>query len=201
VTKRKRRGVTPEKHSIPRVEYLRAIRGRLEGEVGAIIDCLEERNQGESPIGFFALARLILPIIESVADSEGRHASSLLEDLGQGAPNLSWDLYRNAFSHGDELLVARAGSTAVGSGLVFSGYSDNQAVVDQLARDGRTFDPARAYRRLLSYLDEQIAATSADDTVSVTYGLCYDRDCASPTIQKIVAEIDALDQAARSLDV
>lgn len=193
----KRKGVKTEQHSILRVQYLRAIRGRLEGEVGVIVDCLEERNRQEPPVGFFALARLILPIIESVATSERRHPSSLLDDLGQGAPNLSWDLYRNALSHGDEFLVARAGSVAVGSGLVFSSHAEDQAIVDQLARDGRTFDPARAYRRLLSYLDEQIATTPEDATVDVTYGLSYDPNCTSPKIQAIVAEIEDLDQAAR----
>jgi hypothetical protein len=192
----KRKGVEYEQRSIPRAEYLRAIRGRLQGEVGVIVDYLEHRNRNEPPVGFFALARLVLPIVEAVAKSEKRHPSHLLEDLGQGTPWLSWDLYRNAFSHGDEFLAARAGSTAVGSGLVFSRHTDDQAVVDQLARDGRTFDPARAYRRLLGYLDEQIAATPADETVSITYGMSYDRTSTSPTIQKIIAEIDALDKAA-----
>jgi hypothetical protein len=53
---------------------------RLKDDVSPIITCIEEHNKNnELKIGFFPMVRIIMPIIEVVATSEGRKPQELMK--------------------------------------------------------------------------------------------------------------------------
>jgi hypothetical protein len=60
---------------------------RLNDDVGPIIKCIEEHNKkAENKIGFFPIVRIMMPVIEVVASSEGRMPQKLMKDLGMALP-------------------------------------------------------------------------------------------------------------------
>ncbi len=164
-------GVTYILKSVPHKEHLMAMRDRLKNDVGFLIDSLEERNKKEPHVGFFPLVRVVMPVLESVANVEGLSPQELLVELGIGAPYLTWSLYRDGFIHNDEFIVAtyiHDGKTlGVPSGIIFTHESDDQDTADMLARDGRMFDPVRTTRKLVAYLDEKIKALSDNVNIEI----------------------------------
>jgi len=66
-------GATYIVKSVPKKKYLRDILHRLRDDVGVIIGAVEVHNKAhKDKIGFFPLVRMVMPIIEVIASSEGR---------------------------------------------------------------------------------------------------------------------------------
>ncbi len=179
---------------IPRKGYLEAIRDRLQRDVGFLIASLEERNKAEPQVGFFAMVRAVMPIVETVATSEGRYPSDVLADLGFGAPHLMWDMYRNVFLHGDEFVLAAVDDTTVGPGIDLS-RADQDEIATSKAKDGLVLDAAYTYRRFLEYLDSRIGDTADDATVDVIGAVRYDANSKHDRVKRTIDEIRAIHEA------
>jgi hypothetical protein len=119
-----------------RIDFMNDVKGRLENDVGPYFDCIEEvYRRTQRYVGFWALPRMLFPIIEAVATTvfrrskAGAPAVRLLRRLGLQYPALTWEMYRNVLMHGDELLVA-----------TYRGYSVRWAVA---IGDGHRSDNGR----------------------------------------------------------
>jgi hypothetical protein len=105
----KKYGYTQKK----RIDFMNDVKARLEYDIGPYFDCISDvyRRTGRG-IGFWALPRMLFPIIEAVATTvyrwskAGPPAVRLLRRLGLKYPELTWEMYRNVLMHGDELLSA-----------------------------------------------------------------------------------------------
>lgn len=186
--KRQPAGATYKTKKVIYKPYLQDVKNRLENEVGFLVQKLDERNTQEPHIGFFAMVRVLMPIVETVAASEGREPQSLLADLGLGAPHVAWNLYRDIFLHNDELAIAAVGSLGIQSGIIFT-PPDDEDLADKLTADGLNFDPFRTYRRLVGYLDTKLKALEENKEVDIIESIEYDLDSTNPEVQKIVEEI------------
>lgn len=93
---------------VSKVEYLKEILRRHKTEYIEIRSMVNEYNfTHERGIGFWSLARIIFPVIETVAFTIGKKKESFLEeDLGVPFGHLVWELYRHALMHSDELRYA-----------------------------------------------------------------------------------------------
>ncbi len=189
------RGAEYVTRRINRKEYLKTLHDRLEGEVGFLLNVLSVRNKREPHVGFFSMVRAIMPIIESVASTEGRPPQELLADLGFGAPYIAWNLYRDVFLHNDEFVIAVAGKAGVPSGIIFTD-KDGEELSDELAGDGMTFDPARTYRELLRYLDGQISEANETDEVDIISEIHYDLASDEDEVKNAIKDINNIHKRA-----
>ncbi len=194
VTRDQRSGAEYVIKQTVRKRYLHDMHERLQRDVGFMLECLEERNKQEPQVGFFAMVRAVMPIVETLAISEGRYPSDVLADLGFGAPHLMWDLYRNVFLHGDEFVIAAVGDSSVQSGIVLSRASDDE-IAKRVVKDGLMFDAAYTYRRLLKYLDFKIGETTDDAMVDVIEMVRYDPDSKNARVRQTVDEIRTIHEA------
>ncbi len=191
-------GVTYILKEVSHKAHLSAIANRLKDDVGFLVDSLEERNKTEPHIGFFPLVRVVMPIIEAVANADGISPQTLLEKLGIGAPYLTWSIYRDGFIHNDEFIIASyVNSTetlGIQSGIVFTDDSDDQSTADMLAKDSRMFDPLRIRRRLIVYLDEKIKTLSDDETVEIIDQIRFKplTSTTSNEVKEIIKDIKAI---------
>ena len=89
-------GATYGVKTMSRKEYLQSILNRLKDDVGPIVECIEEHNKNsENKIGFFPMVRIIMPVIEVIATSEGRMPQDFMKDLGMTLPYTEWNAYRD----------------------------------------------------------------------------------------------------------
>lgn len=189
LVKNQPRGASYGVKTIPRKGYLQSVLNRLEGEVGPIVECIEEYNKKhKNKIGFFSMVRIIMPVIEVVATSEGRLPQDLMKDLGMTLPYTEWDGYRDIFLHNDEFVILAVENLGLQT-AIFLTSEEEQEVGDFLAKDGRNIDPFRLRRLLIQYLENKIRQTSDDETVEIIGELIYDADSADPEIQGAVKEI------------
>lgn len=116
---------------INKIEYLEGMRERLFNDVKPYLDmCIDRFNINDRKIGFWAMIRLLFPVIESlgrvlyqeVSDS-WIYGSNVLRELAIPYPLLSWSLYRNCLLHGDEIfqIVNEEKSIYAGWKMTFNG--------------------------------------------------------------------------------
>jgi len=173
---------------LPKKQYLVDILGRLKDDVGVIVECVEERNKKEPKVGFFPMARIIMPIIEVVATSEGREPQALMKELGMRLPFTEWNLYRDVFLHNDEFVLAAVGNQGLQVAIYLTS-EDEKDVSDILVKDGRNIDPFRIRRSLIDYLENKINKTNDTETVEIIGQLVYDPNSSNPEVQQAVKEI------------
>lgn len=172
-----------------RKEYLQSVLNRLKDEVGPIVECIEKHNsENENKIGFFSMVRIVMPVIETVATSEGRMPQALMKDLGMTLPYTEWNGYRDIFLHNDEFVLLGVDNLGLQT-AIFLTSEDEQEISDFLAKDGRNIDPFRLRRQLIAYLEDKIQQTAERETVEVIGELIYDADSTDPEIQGAVKEI------------
>lgn len=189
LVKNQPRGATYGTKTIPRKKYLQSILNRLRDEVGPIVECIEEHNKShKDKIGFFSMVRIIMPIIEVIATSEGRIPQDLMKDLGMTLPHTEWHGYRDIFLHNDEFVILAVENLGLQT-AIFLTSEDEQEISDFLAKDGRNIDPFRLRRLLVDYLEQKIQKTSDDDTVEIISELVYDPASPDPEIQGAIQEI------------
>ena len=189
MTKRQPRGADYVVKTVNKKEYLSDILGRLNNDVGPLIDCIEALNKtSEHKVGFFSMVRVMMPMIEVVATSEGRAPQDLMKDLGMALPYTQWNLYRDIFAHNDEFVYAGVDKLGLQVGIFFTS-SDEEDIAEFLAKDGRNIDPAWLHRRMVEYLEKKISNINDEETVDVIGELIYDPNSSEPEIQAAVKEI------------
>lgn len=189
LVKNQPRGATYGVKTMSRKEYLQSVLNRLKDEVGPIVECIEAYNKNhENKIGFFPMVRIIMPVIEVVATSEGRMPQDLMKDLGMTLPYTEWNGYRDIFLHNDEFVILGVENLGLQTSI-FLTSEDEQEIGDFLAKDGRHIDPFRLRRQLISYLEDKIRQTGEDETVEIIGELIYDPGNTDPEIQGAVKEI------------
>ena len=110
------RRIPVKKHKskrVKKVKYLNDVKNRLSDDVLPYLLTIKSVYQKTGKgVGFWALTRMIFPVIESVSDTIYRDRSSLkkraklLRNLGIEYPFLTWEMFRNTLMHNDEMTVA-----------------------------------------------------------------------------------------------
>ena len=181
-------------------QYLESILARLKDDVGPIVDKIETINRkSERKVGFFPMVRVMMPIVETVATSEGREPQALLKELGWSKPFTAWNLYRDVFLHNDEMILASVDDRGIQSGIVLSNPED-AAAADILAKDGRSIDPFRLYRKLVEYIEITITKLTGSEEVEVISHLSYDRCTENPEVQAAISEIVSVHKSKTPAD-
>ena len=173
--KRKRRPDRKWRHRrVLKSTFLSDARKRLENDVGPYFKMIEavHKRTGRG-IGFWALARMIFPVVEAVSTVMYRRASAgssssatvrpkerqpvrLLRELGFEYPNLVWEMYRHTLMHNDEMACAIYKARGIAWGIkVGSGHSWKQGHL--------YIDAAKLYQDLVDFL-----AREADRSKSVS---------------------------------
>jgi len=110
------RKIPVKKHKskrVKKVKYLNDVKNRLSDDVLPYLLTIRSVYQKTGKgVGFWALTRMIFPVIESVSDTIYRDRSSLkkraklLRNLGIEYPFLTWEMFRNTLMHNDEMTAA-----------------------------------------------------------------------------------------------
>ena len=148
---------------MPRADFLRSVAGRLRNDVGPYFETIRaEYCRTRTGIGFWALARMIFPVVEAVASviyrtgrtrrgPRERPPVRLLRELGFEYPNLVWEMYRHTLMHNDEMASASYQGRVVTWGIrVGEGHH---------CSNGRLWiDAEQLYTDLLAFLDREATA-------------------------------------------
>jgi hypothetical protein len=113
MAKRKRSERKWQHRREPKSEYLSKVRQRLETDIAPYLATIQTTHcQTGRGVGFWALARMIFPVVEAVSsvlyrtDRKQRQPVRLLRELGFEYPNLVWEMYRHTLMHNDEMASA-----------------------------------------------------------------------------------------------
>jgi hypothetical protein len=174
-------------------KHLTDIRTRLEDEAGFIVEVVLLRNKREPFIGFFALTRMIMPIIETVARTEGLTGEELLAKLDIPSPKLTWMLYRNVFMHNDEFQFGRVGNRVIPTGLLITS-AEQESRLGTVLKQSTFLDVGALYRRTIKYLDDRIAETPPHQKVDYISGIWFPES--RGLAKKIQLELDEHDRRA-----
>ena len=161
------RGATFEIKKMTRAEFLVAALQRLEDDIGTFFNLLEEHNK-KSPrkVGFWPSIRILMPIVEAIANAIKIKPQELLRTLGVSTPYLAWDLFRHSLIHGDYLQHAQYKSKEVGWGVAFIG-------VGHVIGSGHIgIDPIFLYKKLCEYLKQEIAKND-QSIIEIEVGVIY----------------------------
>lgn len=198
LVKNQPRGAEYTVKTLPRKEYLQSVLNRLKDDVSPIISCIEEHNKNnKNKIGFFPMVRVMMPVVEVVATSEGRMPQDLMKDLGMAMPYTEWNAYRDILMHNDEFAVLGVDNLGL-QVAIFLSSEDEKDISDLLAKDGRNIDPFRLHRQLVEYLQNKIGQTDSKETVEVIGELVYDPDCTETEVQEAIKEIRDFHSQANS---
>jgi hypothetical protein len=100
---------------VRRLEFLSEVRQRLEADITPYLTTIQTiHDQTGRGVGFWALARMIFPVVEAVSSvlyrtgkkQKERRPVRLLRQLGFEYPNLVWEMYRHTLMHTDEMASA-----------------------------------------------------------------------------------------------
>ena len=91
-----------------RCDYLKDILKRLDDDVITCMDLIKNFNQETGKnIGFWVSVRIIMPVIETVANTLKTKPENVLKEIGIETPFLVWDMFRNSLLHGDQINSAQ----------------------------------------------------------------------------------------------
>jgi hypothetical protein len=138
-----------KRRRVAKAQFLTDVRGRLTGEVGLCVDVLRKARTG-----FWAMARMVFPVVEAVATVIYRTNNApkppiLLGKLGFEHPNLIWQMYRHTLMHNDEMAPAVHRRHVVSWEMNMGG--------GHKAADGVLgIDVLKLYEDLFSFLEQEI---------------------------------------------
>jgi len=161
-------GASFETTPMKKVEFLRAVLGRLNDDIATILQLIEEHNKNSvRKIGFWACLRMIMPIVEAISHVVGETPQNFLgSHLGITTPHLAWDLFRHSLMHGDYLQHGKYQSKDVSWGVLMMGQGHI------IASEHIGIDVISLYQDLKRFLEEEIAKN--DQTiVNVEVGVVY----------------------------
>ena len=146
--------------------FLSNVRQRLVDDVGPYFEAIDRKVQRTGTgFGFWALARMLFPVVEAVASviyrtrktSTERSPVRLLRTLGFEYPNLVWEMYRHTLMHNDEMANASYKGRRVAWSISVNGQHE--------ATPGRlNIDAAQLYDDLLAFLDREASQTRREKT-------------------------------------
>lgn len=147
------RGARFETTPMKKVEFLLAALGRLNDDVGTILQLIENHNKNsDRKIGFWASLRMIMPIVEAISHVVGVSPQNFLGNhLGITTPHLAWDLFRHSLMHGDYLQHGKYQSKDVSWGVLMMG----QGYIITSEHIG--IDVVSLYQDLKKYLEYEVA--------------------------------------------
>lgn len=142
-------------------QYLCGIRDRLRNDVGEYLELTKPYRVKGRAVGYFALPRLMMPIIETLAkvyyprDKEGRNYKLAIIKfirlkLDYKFPYLIWAMFRHPLIHGDQPSVLIYGKNTVYWTLMF-GAKDHV-----FERGHINFDLNKLYNDLEDFLIKEI---------------------------------------------
>lgn len=159
---------TFETVQMTKTQFLEGALGRLQDDVGTIFGLVETHNQSNPrQIGFWASVRMLMPIVESIAEVVGEKPWEFLENhLDVTTPSLAWQMFRHSLSHGDLMRHAEWQGKKVGWGIDLTGTG-------HIIKAGQLhLDMKYLYEKLVDYLKNEIAKN--DQTiVDVKVGVIY----------------------------
>ncbi len=94
---------------VNKVEFLSNVRLRLKNDVFPYLELVKKiHKETGTGVGFWALARMIFPPIEAVANAIYRkeNKTKILKELDIEYPFLAWDMFRHNLMHNDEMISA-----------------------------------------------------------------------------------------------
>lgn len=150
-------------HREGKAVFLSKVRQRLLNDVGPYFATIRtvKRRTGRG-VGFWALARMIFPIVEGVATVIYRSGARdkppvrLLKQVGFEYPNLVWEMYRHTLMHNEEMASAAYRGRTIAWGIgVGNGHSWPKGRLH--------IDAAKLYHDLLAFLAREIAASKASN--------------------------------------
>lgn len=153
-----------------RVDLYEEALGRLENEVGVILEFIREHNESsEHRIGFWASIRMIMPIVEAVSSVAGETPQEFLrEHLDIPTPFLAWDLFRHSLIHGEYLRYGEYQSEKAGWGVTLKDQGHDIG-------SGHIYvDMVTLYRQLREFLMNEVARND-QTTVEVEVGITYSK--------------------------
>lgn len=141
---------------IPRDAFLYGVKGRLINDVGPYIELVKKvYDETGKGTGFWALARMIFPVVDAVASriykkGKQRKPVKLLQKLKVPCPNLVWEIYRHSLIHGDQPRTAVYRKKKV-AWRVSIGEGTHERHNTHIA-----IDLEKCYQDFLIFLDEEI---------------------------------------------
>lgn len=140
---------------MPKSTFLSDVRQRLLNDVGPYFTAIQSvRDRTGVAVGFWALPRLIFPVVEAVstviyrARARERLPVRLLRELGFEYPNLVWEMYRHTLMHNDEMASASYRGRRIAWGIgIGAGHSWSKGHLH--------IDAAKLYDDLLVFLDRE----------------------------------------------
>lgn len=159
---------------LTRIDFLSSVKKRLENDVEPYFNCISDlKRTTNKSVGFWALVRMILPVIDAVSEviyrkkKEQAKPIRLLEKLGIRYPNLVWEMFRHSLIHNDELRPAVYRGQSVTWEIRIGG--NHEYINNHIALDMR-----QLYEDFIGFLDEEIAK-SDKRTVYVERGVKFGR--------------------------
>ena len=159
---------TFETQQMTKTKFLEGALARLQDDVGTILGLIENHNQtNPKQIGFWASVRMLMPIVESIAEVVDERPLDFLDNhLDVTTPNLAWQMFRHSLSHGDLMRRAEWQGKKVGWGIDLTGTG-------HIIQSGQLhLDMKYLYEKLVVYLKTEIAKN--DQTlVDIKVGVIY----------------------------
>lgn len=149
---------------VKRSDFLKSVKQRLNNEVNPYFSCiLGIQPDTGAVVGFWALVRMIFPVIEALSAGLKTDLSILLVELGIEYPNITWEIYRHSLMHRDTLRYIKYKNQHVGWVI---GIGQSHAV----AKGNVSLDLEDLYSKLIEYIDKQISS-SGDEEIEFETGL------------------------------
>jgi len=151
-------------------QFLTGVLGRLRNDVGTYLDFVTQRNSEMAEgVGFWGSIRLLMPVIETVANAYKQTPESLLgNELGVATPSLAWILYRHSLAHNDLLQHGQYDGVSASWGVSMLG-------MNHIMRSGIvSIDTLKLYGDFVAFLEREIAATNGVDEVEIIQGVVWD---------------------------
>lgn len=169
---RKKRSKKSVYKRVKRADFLSDVKGRLERDVRPYLGCIHQiyASTGKG-VGFWGIARMILPVIEAVANVIYRKVTGqskpmrLLKRLGIEFPYLFWEMYRHPLIHTDQLRTATYRGVKVNWEIRVGGgheFKSKHIAVDM----------EKLYKDFARFIDNEIS-TSMNKTVFVESGIKF----------------------------
>lgn len=155
----------------PRSGYLKLVSERLTKELGYYLELIEAHpHPSGAGVGFWSGVRLIMPVIEAVAEVEKMSVTDFMgQKLNVPMPALTWVMFRHSLMHNDQLQHAIYGTRIVNWGLSLNLGSGHIMRHDNIHVDIRTlYDDLQNYLR---YVVDQNDST----LIQVAVGFKYDK--------------------------
>lgn len=183
-------------------EHLLEIKERLEhGPVLMINEGRDNMPDRAVQANAFAIIRMVMPSIETVARAQGISQPALLSLLNVPAPNLIWNLFRDTLSHNDAWMRAKVRDKVVRPMILISlgGSAPNGMNMHRVNHHTSThaLDIGNLCFDLIEYLEKQIADAPKDKEVEVIDGIEYLSDAKDSAVQQIIHEIDVTEEVAK----